>query len=162
MYCSDLAIAAYEWRGDTPRVSDTREVPLWLENLRQIVGTKRGDITRVADAAGMKLSQLQMILRGDNLKPQVNTLERIAQACGKDLVDLFSRPEEGTGHARNNSGEGSEALIEDHLAALISHFGKLQDRKARADLVSAITSLFTALEHTRPAAAGGSPEDDGR
>jgi hypothetical protein len=161
MLCRDLAIAAYEWRGDTPRVADTREWPFWLANLRGMVGEKRGDRSRVAKSAKMPLQQLQAILDGNNLKPQVDTLERIALACNRELSDVFARPENGAGHARGDSGESSGTRVEDHLAAIISHLGALEGQ-ARAEFALAVTSLFTALEHTRPAAAGGSPENDGR
>lgn len=142
-------------------MADTRAEPQWLSNLRAMVGDRRGDKTRVAKAAKMPLQQLQAILDGNNLKPQVDTLERIAVACGRELEDVFTRPGKGTGHASGDSGDSGQARIEDHLAAIISHLGSL-DGQARAEFSIAVTSLLAALEHARPAAAGGTTENNGR
>lgn len=149
MLCKDLARPHGHHGGYTRAVADMNDAPVWLINLREIVGSKRGDVTRVARAVPMKLSQLQRILSGDNLKPQINTLERIVQACDRSIEDLFSRPEGASGHGRREEG-GGNPVLEERLAALDGKFpaedswrGDVQ--KAQSALIDVAAALARAL-----------------
>lgn len=168
MLCNDLAFVADIAGGYTPRVADTRVVPQWLENLRLIVGTQRGDPSRVADKLGMKLSQLQKILSGENPKPQVDTLERIARACDKELEDIFARPEVKAGHDKGIGGTGNSAGVglDPIMAGIIEAAQRLVDAEDSApdsiegDVLKAHAILTRAVQrigrsHANRRAASG-------
>lgn len=145
--------------GYTPRVVDTREAPQWLLNLREIVGTKRGDQSEVAGKAKMKLSQLQRILAGENLRPQVDTLERIAATRGKTIEDVFARP--GASGHEHIGGNGSGAGLADSLRRALHQYeatGQFPN-DWRGDIMLAIFTLTRALQ--RPSVAA-EPERQAR
>lgn len=149
MLCNDLAGSSAANSGYTPRVADMRAVPQWLKNLREMVGTKRGDASQVARDAQMKLQQLQRILSGDNLKPQVNTLAKIALACGRELEDIFTRPE-SAGHETQARVE-RDSLLDVALARLDAETPA--EDSWRGDILKAVAALNRALrrpdENTR-------------
>ncbi|HEX2594738.1 MAG TPA: helix-turn-helix domain-containing protein [Rhizomicrobium sp.] len=137
-------------------MADTNDDPIWLVNLRRLVGKEHGRRTEVAKSAGMKLGQLQKILSGGNLKPQVNTLARLAVACGAELEDLFTRPEGESGHDRE-IGQGSSLLDR-----VISE-ANAQEGTWRADVADAVAALARALSRDRDRSADSPrPKTSGR
>jgi transcriptional regulator with XRE-family HTH domain len=111
--------------------------PTWLVNLREMVGVGHGRITEVAEAAGMKRQQLQAIVKGENLNPTVDVLDRLARTAGKTVDDLFARPREIVGHVGEH--EGSTVLDRALLAA------KSQPGTWQSDVADALAALARAL-----------------
>lgn len=136
-----------------PRVADMN-APVWLVRLRELVGTEYGRISRVARDAGMKhRSQLQKTLDGKNPNIQINTLERIANACGVPLEALFTRPGDGTGHVQKD--EVGSTLLDRAVRNAKAGTGTWQ-----ADVVEAVTALARALGRASDSEQGPTGTDD--
>jgi transcriptional regulator with XRE-family HTH domain len=74
--------------GYNAAVTDDRAV--WQLQIERLVGDEHGRRKTVAKAAGMSPSQFGDLINKPGKNPQIRQLQRIADALGKDVADLFS------------------------------------------------------------------------
>lgn len=149
MLLSGLDVCGYAGLAYTPPSVDmSQDPPLWLVNLRALVGDARGRKTSVAKRAGMKRQQLANILSGSNDNPEIYTLARIAAACDRSLEDLFARPDGGGRVGRTGeSAIGQEEPLAAHLrraAERIDVEFPAED-SVQGDIYKALAALNRAL-----------------
>jgi transcriptional regulator with XRE-family HTH domain len=90
-----------------------RVLPLWGRNIKRLLVERGTTATAVADKLGMGIQQFSNITNDPDLNPTVGTLQRIADALGVPLADLFAHPEAAHAHAR-----GSDQISPEFKAAL--------------------------------------------
>lgn len=75
-----------------------------VERAKEFVGEKRGNMSRLADAAGMRVSTLNSILKGDSARPLYETVMAIGKGLDKLRAEESVVAEGGAETSRGAAG----------------------------------------------------------
>lgn len=64
------------------------------QRLQRIILKYRMSQSNVADAAGMTRQQISRIINGSNAEPKLVTVERIVEAIGSTMVELYQQEQD--------------------------------------------------------------------
>lgn len=66
-----------------------RDRPRWGLNIKRLLENTDRTVTQIAETAGMKVQQFSNLTNNPDLNPEIRQLQRIADAFGVDIAELF-------------------------------------------------------------------------
>lgn len=64
------------------------------QRLQRLIAKYHMSQSNVADAAGMTRQQISRIINGSNAEPKIATVERIVEAIGSTMVELYQQEQD--------------------------------------------------------------------